>query len=267
MCSGSKFLQCENTYSLFSSFTHTCIYDLNKMLLLNDKCTARDSCSCSDTDFENGFCTSESFGAHTSNVHVSSALGRNTKKSFNQIVPSIPVDGLFLYTLHIDTMTVNPRYYFMDYELDALIVDSVKRYLKIAEANVQIYERVDEDSVITLVLTIMIPDTSTIEDIIYVNAFLSQMSTENLFPDAPQEYELSGYRSADKESNANAIVSARNHNIHNMQPSLNKYLFLPLLGGILGCFIGAIVMFRLMLSKDKSLPSRIENSIHVRHRK
>lgn len=217
-----------------------CGYELADVALYNEVCSNGITSYCSNSAFQLSDHKLGQENEHTLNVPASSSFKDSTQALFSNIYSPIPADGVLKYAIQIQKSTINHR---LDNEIiddNAHIIDLMRRYLNMRDASVHIQDRKEVENRLLFDLSITIPSTSTIKDVINVNLLLSQLLLENVYQDQSYGYDIVGSHPIDEENNTTGVLNTVVKSDGTVEKHSSKSPLYIILGGVIGCVIGAL---------------------------
>lgn len=244
------------------AFLGRCDYSFDAITsIASGVCPGKDSCSCAISVFDSPVCGIELIRIHDSNVPASSRFDGTDNIPAGELVPAIPADGVFLYSLKYNVTDEAARATLLSEEWEDSMALAIQLYLSMEDANVTVASRYEEEETMTVVLSVQVPPTSIAPDLINVNRLLYSAKANEIFPSVLDDEHVDGTRLIGQESGVDVARNAMAKTNANTPGVSNRVPIFAALGGIVGCIIGATAVYALKKRRSWGGPSMsISNS-------
>lgn len=246
-CSTSTTDDCDDQLTALELFVSGCSAPLTDFVELG-KCPAHQECTCGSNAGDLGHCDSNPEGQlrpHVYNVPASArfdGLGTTNPKN----IPRVPSNGLFKYQLHAQYVgpDENVGYGFADFSVT--VSTSLQHMLSLQDLTVTVDSiKFDEHNGALVGLSLKMPDTATLKDLLNVNILLHTSHISDIFQLQDEFEATEGFRDLDSEitdPEINALFGQIQNHAQTKATASNVALY-SLMGGLFGIAVGAAAIY------------------------
>lgn len=262
-CTNAVTNACFEETTQLESYLVGCNFDFHSALFSNGVCPGKDVCSCEVSIFDSSVCADASHKMYDSNVPASFKFEGIPLSAPTNDVPRVPADGVFIYSLTYTSLDESIRAALLSDEWQHSAEQALRVYLSMEDAVVGVKSREEVDNTMVVVLSITVPQTSTLLDLINVNNLLNQAEAGDSFSGGSYGHRLDGSRMVEAESGLEVVRNAMAKSKNDASEPTKSVAFYAVLGGLAGCIVGAAAVYALRKRTPDVAPTLLESKLNA----